>query len=871
MKKLILLLIALVFISSFAQAEWQFHTRKLAQMKVFTQEDIRWLNMNDYITSKVDFPEVYLYLNAEELSLLKSRGYDVDYIPDISKIYADGLEERTMNTDDPLDDYHTHEELTAELQLIAENNPDICHLVSAGMSVQGRELWVMEISDNVMTEEDEPEFMYISSMHGDEVVGMEMCMYLINYLTDNYPEDLRVRFLVDETHIYILPDMNPDGTAAHSRFNANGFDLNRQFPDRIDDPFNSTVGRPMEVGLLMEFGQMHSPVLSANYHGGTLVMNYPYDSNPNFQNVNTPTPDDDWFIDLALTYSSLNLPMYNGPFPQGITNGADWYAIYGGMQDFVYTWEGRADITIEVSEQGWPPENQLPGFWEDNRESMLAYMMKVHHGVRGIVTDETTGLPIPSIITVAGNYHEVYPDPDVGDYYRLLLPGSYNMEYYCYGYVPVSVQDVVVLEGQLTRVDVQMTPAEPGYVFDDLEGTTADYTHSAITTGFTDQWHLSEQRSSTPTHSFKCGAVGTGNYANLLDAGLVTPVLNVQLNSKLSFWHYIDSEISGSHYPYAYDGGLVEIKIVGDSVWTQIIPEGGYPKRIRNTGGSGPFPPETPVFAGNIEGREVVFNLAGYEGEVQFRFRFGADGSVAREGWYIDDIELTSDGGAVLAVTLTPENPPIVIPAGGGTFGYTLDIENISGGTFTFDGWIEAVLPDGSVYGPILLRPDLTLNPSASIIRTMTQNVPANAPAGTYTYRLNTGNHPDNVIAFDEFDFDKSGVDANGYVGDWRLDGWNESGLAADLYAPSEYYLAQNYPNPFNPVTVISFQLLAVSYVNLTIYDITGREVSTLVDGMKPAGRHQIVFDGSNLASGVYFCRLTAGDFKAMKKMLLVK
>ena len=78
-------------------------------------------------------------------------------------------------------------------------------------------------------------------------------------------------------------------------------------------------------------------------------------------------------------------------------------------------------------------------------------------------------------------------------------------------------------------------------------------------------------------------------------------------------------------------------------------------------------------------------------------------------------------------------------------------------------------------------------------------------------------------------------------------------------------------PNPFNASTAISFQLLAVSHVNLTIYDVTGREVVKLMEGMKSAGAHQVVFDGKDLTSGVYFVRLETGEFRQTRKMLLVK
>jgi hypothetical protein len=88
---------------------------------------------------------------------------------------------------------------------------------------------------------------------------------------------------------------------------------------------------------------------------------------------------------------------------------------------------------------------------------------------------------------------------------------------------------------------------------------------------------------------------------------------------------------------------------------------------------------------------------------------------------------------------------------------------------------------------------------------------------------------------------------------------------------PSEYKLAQNYPNPFNPTTKISYALPKAGNVELKIFDILGREVTTLVNEYKTAGSYTVQFDASKLASGVYFYRIKAGDFTASKKMLLVK
>lgn len=85
------------------------------------------------------------------------------------------------------------------------------------------------------------------------------------------------------------------------------------------------------------------------------------------------------------------------------------------------------------------------------------------------------------------------------------------------------------------------------------------------------------------------------------------------------------------------------------------------------------------------------------------------------------------------------------------------------------------------------------------------------------------------------------------------------------------FNLYPNYPNPFNPSTTISFTLSNASRVSLLIYDIHGREVESLIEGIQPAGSHSIEWNASNLASGVYFYRLTADEFVQTRKMILIK
>jgi len=93
----------------------------------------------------------------------------------------------------------------------------------------------------------------------------------------------------------------------------------------------------------------------------------------------------------------------------------------------------------------------------------------------------------------------------------------------------------------------------------------------------------------------------------------------------------------------------------------------------------------------------------------------------------------------------------------------------------------------------------------------------------------------------------------------------------AETELPTSYELEQNYPNPFNPSTTIAFALPKPSEVSLKIFDASGREVATLVEGKLPAGRHEVVLDASPFSSGVYFYRLQAGEFSRTMRLMLVK
>ena len=428
---------------------------------------------------------VYGYANDAQWLALQKSGYAIEELPHPGSLYEHRMSESVPGITAEWDTYPTYDGYTASMQLYASTFPAICRLDTIGLSVQGRLILVMQITDNPDLEEDEPEFLYTSTMHGDETVGYLLTLRLIDYLLNQYGaptiEGARVTSLVDGVEIWINPLSNPDGTYRGGnntvtgawRYNSRGVDLNRDFPDRISDPDSTTNGREAETAVMMNFVAAHSFTLSANFHGGAQVVNYPWDNGaPSGQY--SMCPDDSWFIDVSRTYATPNLDIMNGGFANGITNGCDWYAIFGGRQDWVYYWYGGRETTIELYNTKNPPGSVLPERWNRNQESFLAYMEECLKGIRGVVTDAVTGEPVRATITVAQvSETPTFTDPGAGDYHHLLLPGTYDITVSADGYDPVIVQGIVVADGLATRVDIELGGmGQPPVVSDIPDRTT---------------------------------------------------------------------------------------------------------------------------------------------------------------------------------------------------------------------------------------------------------------------------------------------------------------------------------------------------------------------------------------------------------------
>ncbi|XP_071357764.1 carboxypeptidase M [Trachinotus anak] len=347
--------------------------------------------------------------------------------------------------------YHNNHEIEQYLLQINASNPDITHLYSIGKSVKGQQLWVLALGLSPRRHTvGIPEFKYVANMHGNEVLGRVLLLQLIDNLVRGYRDNETWSLqLLNSTRIHILPTMNPDGfdeagthcQLSQGRLNYNSIDLNRNFPDafaglrrqlQLDEK-----KREAEVRAVIGWLRTESFVLSANLHGGALVASYPYDnSNKGSELVGgaSITPDDDVFVHLAKVYSYNHASMHRGErcddiasFPEGITNGYQWYPLTGGMQDYNYVWAQCLELTLEVSCCKFPPVRELPALWMQNKEALLAFMRQVHLGVKGRVFDGS-GVPVQNAVVEVKGRRNMCPfrTDRHGEYYRLLLPGNYS-------------------------------------------------------------------------------------------------------------------------------------------------------------------------------------------------------------------------------------------------------------------------------------------------------------------------------------------------------------------------------------------------------------------------------------------------------------
>jgi len=414
--------------------------------------------------------EVFAYANKKEFKEFLALGYAYTILPHPGSLLTEDQLRPAGSGESPLtfwNYYPTYQEYLDFMYDFAASYPEICKVISIGTSVNGKAIIAVKISDNVNEQEAEPEFLYTSSIHGDETTGYVLMLHLIDYLLSNYGIDPRITGMIDMTEIYINPLANPDGTYwggsttvnQARRYNANWVDLNRNYPDPEDGPHPDGNAWQPETLAFMAFADSNHFVMGANFHGGEEVFNYPWDTWAKL------AADDTWwqfvgheYVDTVHLYSPWN---YFLGFNNGITNGYQWYTISGGRQDYVNYWHSNREVTLEISDTKLLPASQLLNHWEYNYRSLLNYIEQANYGIQGIVTDSVTGAPLQARILIPGHdLDNSFVDTKLpsGYYSRLLYEGTYGLRFSATGYFPKTIYNVSVFNRETTHLDVQLVP-----------------------------------------------------------------------------------------------------------------------------------------------------------------------------------------------------------------------------------------------------------------------------------------------------------------------------------------------------------------------------------------------------------------------------
>jgi len=489
-----------------------------AQLCIFAQNNGHFLKIQinnrselDTLTRMVSIDnvfgnEVFAYATGEQLEKLSHSHFifeEFEYVSTDTRAITMATTVEQMANWDRYPTYSVYNQLMANYTTKPQYQ-NLCKLDTIGTSIQGRNMLVLKVTSDIHNPKPKPEVLFSSTMHGDEVVGWILCLRLADYLLSNYGTNARITSMLDSIAIFIAPNTNPDGTyysgdniigssPTSRRENKNGVDLNRNFPDPRAGQHPDGKQWQKETIAMMDYAEANHFVLGINYHGGAEVANYPWDTWTISQHKHA---DHNWYYQISRQYATsvqavapstyfrdnLCSPCTGGD-GNGVTHGASWYPITGGRQDYVNYWHNCREITLEVSSNKTPGSETLPNYWNYNKEAMLGYIENVKYGIRGLVTGEC-GEPIAAKITAVGydkDHSEVVTNPQFGNYYRMIEPGTYNLLFESEGYESKTITNVTAQQNKTTLLNVTlqstqspMPNIEPQIVYFETKATAGD-------------------------------------------------------------------------------------------------------------------------------------------------------------------------------------------------------------------------------------------------------------------------------------------------------------------------------------------------------------------------------------------------------------
>ena len=880
---------------------------------------------------------VYAYANNKELESFKKFGYKIEFLPapsiSDSKVINMATDITQMSS---WDRYPTYEVYRAMMKKFEQDFPSLCKLDSIGTTVEGRKLYVLKISDNVTTNELEPEVFYTSTMHGDEVTGFVLMLRLIDYFLNNYSTDSRIKSMVDNMAIYINPNANPDGTyntsnstvSGSTRYNANNIDINRNFPDpRAGDHPDGYSWQP-ETQAMMNYAKQRHFILAANFHGGIELVNYPWDTWTSTQN---PHPDNSWFNTISRAYADTvhkySPSDYFTGENNGVTHGGDWYVVTGGRQDYMNYWHQCREVTIEISDIKILSTDLLPSYWNYNYRSFLNYLDLAFKGFNGTVKN-SLGEPLNAKIRVLSHDKDsshVKTNPNFGNYYRPIGPGTYNVQYSAFGYKDQThtinvasytssiIKDVILENASLVNLTGIVTEAQSGNPIDGAKIEIINTNYSPVFTNSSGSYSLNSVYEKQ--YQIKVSKTGYKQQTKNIDLTTTNNVLDfaLEINEGESFEIEIPAGITFS---------------TGD--WT----------RVNNTASDGVYSLKSASI-GNNQQTAVNLSLNIVEtGEISFARRVSSESGYDFLKFYIDGVEKGSWSGEIawgdVSYTITtgyhtfqwkyikdgayiegsdcawidnisiPTNSQTVefIVSVNSTLQQGLEIKFNNQTTTTntegkseFTGvlrtknkpysiWIQNTkLTEGTVdiYWSNISKPVNFSNYSNVNIEVKSKGVPVNGA----TVILNQAQQPTNTSGIASFSNVPFGLNTQYSI---SMSGYESASGQVQVFKDSTYSMSINLtsteeisqalksftinPNPISDKATISLFVETPSMVEISVYDITGRFVKNIFNGNLSNGEHKWYWTVSKGEStpnqNLYFVKLKYNGYVVTKKIVLI-
>ncbi|MBW6516801.1 MAG: hypothetical protein K0B81_09370 [Candidatus Cloacimonetes bacterium] len=396
--------------------------------------------------------------------------------------------------------YRSYTDVLDELTDIASDYPNIASLYSLGIS-RGREyylagnnnyaaynhlIWGLKVTLDPSVEADKPAVYYNGAHHAREPISVEVVMHILWHIIDNYGTDPEITFLVDNTEIWFIPMLNPDGhKLVFDEINTNwrknirdnyntgtistgdGVDLNRNYAHEWQlnaQPTASNYGGPYpssepETTALKNLWQERQFVAGISYHSSGQLVLFP----PGYTS-GLISPDVQAQYALALEMAQ-SIPTVSGTGTYIAQHSWQLYPATGTCEDDSYCAHGIFAHTLELATLFIPPVDQIDQICENNLEAALILLRRGHYStLTGILTDAQTQEPIVAEIFIDGiDNTGVYRAPytsseEYGRYFRLLLPGEYTVQFSAPGYITSTPIYFSINSTTQTILDYQLIP-----------------------------------------------------------------------------------------------------------------------------------------------------------------------------------------------------------------------------------------------------------------------------------------------------------------------------------------------------------------------------------------------------------------------------